>query len=125
MLDELRQCDWLPRGVRRSLREAEKMISKLEQKKGRAPTEAELAAAVAAGTLDLGVDGVALVQEQAPLRGGHITRAAKPAYCAATIERRTLNDRLTASGTLAQLLPPSLVLIVLGVRIRARSKPQP
>jgi glutathione synthase/RimK-type ligase-like ATP-grasp enzyme len=37
-------------------------------------SEAELAAAVAAGTIDLGVDGVALVQEQAPLRGGHITR---------------------------------------------------
>jgi len=33
-----------------------------------------LEGAVAAGTLDLGVDGVALVQESAPLRGGHITR---------------------------------------------------
>lgn len=37
-------------------------------------TEEQLAAAAAAGALDLGVDGVALVQEQAPLRGGHITR---------------------------------------------------
>src|SRR5687768_637821 len=46
ILDELRQCDWLPRGVRRSLREAEKMISKLEQKNGRPPTEAELAKAM-------------------------------------------------------------------------------
>lgn len=36
--------------------------------------EAALAAAVAAGAVDLGVDGVALVQEAAPLRGGHITR---------------------------------------------------
>ncbi|BAH39598.1 MAG TPA: hypothetical protein DGD08_14405 [Gemmatimonas aurantiaca] len=33
-----------------------------------------LEAAVAAGTVDLGVDGTALVQEAAPLRNGHITR---------------------------------------------------
>jgi RNA polymerase sigma factor for flagellar operon FliA len=46
ILDELRQCDWLPRGVRRSLREVEKMISRLEQQHGRAPTEAELAKAM-------------------------------------------------------------------------------
>ena len=37
-------------------------------------SEAQLAEAAAAGTIDLGVDHVALVQEQAPLRGGHITR---------------------------------------------------
>jgi RNA polymerase sigma factor for flagellar operon FliA len=46
MLDGLRQCDWLPRGVRRSLREVEKMISRLEQQNGRAPSEAELAKAL-------------------------------------------------------------------------------
>ena len=46
MLDGLRQCDWLPRGVRRSLREVEKMISRLEQQNGRAPSEAELAKAM-------------------------------------------------------------------------------
>src|SRR3954468_16936225 len=46
MLDGLRQCDWLPRGVRRSLRGVEKMISRLEQQNGRAPTEAELAKAM-------------------------------------------------------------------------------
>ena len=33
-----------------------------------------LAAAARAGTVDLGVDGVALVQELAPLRDGHVTR---------------------------------------------------
>lgn len=33
-----------------------------------------LETAVSRGTLDLGIDGVALVQEAAPLRGGHITR---------------------------------------------------
>lgn len=36
--------------------------------------EAALAAAVAAGQVQLGVDGVALVQESVPLRDGHITR---------------------------------------------------
>jgi biotin carboxylase len=36
--------------------------------------ELELATAVVKGSLDFGVDGVALVQERAPLRGGHITR---------------------------------------------------
>jgi hypothetical protein len=37
-------------------------------------TEAALASAVKAGQVSLGVDGVALVQEAAPLRDGHITR---------------------------------------------------
>jgi RNA polymerase sigma factor for flagellar operon FliA len=44
MLDELRQNDWLPRSVRKSLRQIETAISKLEQRLGRAPTERELAA---------------------------------------------------------------------------------
>jgi hypothetical protein len=37
-------------------------------------SEQSLAAAVVAGNVQLGVDGVALVQECAPLRDGHITR---------------------------------------------------
>ena len=37
-------------------------------------TEVALADAVGAGVVSLGIDGVALVQESAPLRGGHITR---------------------------------------------------
>jgi hypothetical protein len=37
-------------------------------------TEAELAAAIASGSVNLGIDGTALVQELAPLRGGHIVR---------------------------------------------------
>jgi glutathione synthase/RimK-type ligase-like ATP-grasp enzyme len=37
-------------------------------------TPDQLEAAAGAGRIDLGVDGVALVQELAPLRGGHITR---------------------------------------------------
>ncbi len=46
MLDGLRQADWLPRGLRRSLRRIESMISKLEQENGRPPGEQELAAAL-------------------------------------------------------------------------------
>jgi RNA polymerase sigma factor for flagellar operon FliA len=46
MLDGLRQADWLPRGLRKSLRQVEAMIAKLEQQQGRAPTEVELAAAL-------------------------------------------------------------------------------
>jgi len=37
-------------------------------------SEAALREAVQAGSIDLGVDGTALVQEAAPLRDGHITR---------------------------------------------------
>src|SRR5688572_32194119 len=37
MLDELRQNDWLPRSMRKSLRTLEKAITKLEQSLGRAP----------------------------------------------------------------------------------------
>lgn len=44
MLDELRQNDWLPRSMRKSLRTLEAAITKLEQSLGRAPTEKEIAA---------------------------------------------------------------------------------
>lgn len=43
MLDELRSGDWLPRGLRRSLREIEAVAAKLEQRFGRPPTEREMA----------------------------------------------------------------------------------
>ena len=43
ILDELRSNDWLPRGLRRSLREIEGAISKLEQRLKRPPTEREMA----------------------------------------------------------------------------------
>lgn len=46
MLDGLRQSDWLPRTLRKSLRQVEAMISKLEQRHGRPPTEQELADAL-------------------------------------------------------------------------------
>lgn len=43
MLDELRDADWAPRSVRKSMRTIEAAISKLEQQLGRHPSEQELA----------------------------------------------------------------------------------
>lgn len=43
MLDELRERDWLSRGIRRSMREIEAAISRLQQRLSREPSEAEIA----------------------------------------------------------------------------------
>ncbi len=43
MLDELRANDWLPRSVRKSQRQIETALHKLEQRLGRAPSENEIA----------------------------------------------------------------------------------
>jgi len=43
MLDELRSCDWLPRGIRKNMRTIEKAMHALEQKLGRQPSEQEIA----------------------------------------------------------------------------------
>ncbi|MDP2155591.1 MAG: RNA polymerase sigma factor FliA [Sulfuricella sp.] len=43
MLDELRQCDWLPRSARKTLRQIEIAMNALEQRVCRAPTEREVA----------------------------------------------------------------------------------
>lgn len=43
MIDELRSRDWLPRSVRRSARDIDRTIWKLEQRDGRAPTERQVA----------------------------------------------------------------------------------
>ena len=43
MLDELRSADWLPRSVRKNMRDIETAINQLEQKLGRAPSENEIA----------------------------------------------------------------------------------
>ena len=47
MLDELRQNDWLPRSMRKSLRQIEGAVNKLEQRLGRPPNEREIAAELA------------------------------------------------------------------------------
>src|ERR1017187_576554 len=46
MLDELRRMDWVPRTIHEKARKVQTMISKLEQKYGRAPTEKEMAKAM-------------------------------------------------------------------------------
>jgi RNA polymerase sigma factor for flagellar operon FliA len=43
MLDELRNSDWLPRGVRQNMRKIEDAINALQQKLGRPPNESEVA----------------------------------------------------------------------------------
>lgn len=43
MLDELRNTDWLPRSMRKSMRDIETAISQLEQEFGRQPSEKEIA----------------------------------------------------------------------------------
>lgn len=43
ILDELREADWLPRGVRKKMRQIEMAVRTLEQRMGRAPSEQELA----------------------------------------------------------------------------------
>lgn len=43
MLDELRQNDWLPRSLRKSLRRIETATARLEQRLGQPPTEREIA----------------------------------------------------------------------------------
>ncbi|MFA6040366.1 MAG: RNA polymerase sigma factor FliA [Methylophilus sp.] len=42
MLDELRKVDWLPRGIRKDMRDIESAIAKLEQELGRSPSETEI-----------------------------------------------------------------------------------
>ena len=44
MLDELREADWLPRRMRSDMRRIEAAISCLQQRLGRSPNEAEIAA---------------------------------------------------------------------------------
>jgi len=43
MLDELRRGDWLPRSVRQTQRKIDGAMQRLEHKRGRAPSEAEMA----------------------------------------------------------------------------------
>ncbi|HJV88474.1 MAG TPA: RNA polymerase sigma factor FliA [Noviherbaspirillum sp.] len=43
MLDELRNSDWLPRGIRQNMRKIEEAMNKLAQRLGRTPKETEIA----------------------------------------------------------------------------------
>ncbi|WP_394790098.1 RNA polymerase sigma factor FliA [Rhodoferax sp.] len=44
MIDELREGDWMSRGSRKSQKEIERAVQRLEQKLGRSPIESEIAA---------------------------------------------------------------------------------
>src|SRR5882762_8136600 len=46
VLDELRRMDWVPRSVHVKSREVEAVMRELEQKKGRIPTDEEMAEAL-------------------------------------------------------------------------------
>jgi RNA polymerase sigma factor for flagellar operon FliA len=46
IVDELRRLDWVPRGVRRKLREAGQAVESLSQSLDRPPTDAEVAGAI-------------------------------------------------------------------------------
>ncbi len=43
ILDELREADWLPRGIRKKMRQIEMAVRSLEQRMGRVPSEQDLA----------------------------------------------------------------------------------
>lgn len=43
MLDELREADWVPRSVRKNARDIERVIHRLEQELGKAPSEQQIA----------------------------------------------------------------------------------
>jgi RNA polymerase sigma factor for flagellar operon FliA len=49
MLDELRSSDWLPRGVRKTQRQIDTALSRLEQRLGRPAQESEVAAELGVG----------------------------------------------------------------------------
>lgn len=65
MLDELRGADWLPRSVRRTQRDLERAVRRLEQQLLRAPTEPEIAA-------ELGVDLSSYQRLLEDARGGQL-----------------------------------------------------
>lgn len=49
MLDELRELDWASRGIRKTAREIERAVQKLEQRLGRGPSESEIAGELSIG----------------------------------------------------------------------------
>ncbi len=54
MLDELRRMDWVPRTIHEKARKIQNVMSQLEQKLGRTPTEAQMAEALKLSVADYG-----------------------------------------------------------------------
>ncbi|GAB3630452.1 RNA polymerase sigma70 [Pandoraea terrae] len=52
MLDELRELDWASRGIRKTARQIEKAVQKLEQRLGRGPSESEIAGEMSVGLVE-------------------------------------------------------------------------
>src|SRR5436305_12713694 len=46
VFDELRRLDWVPRSIHDKARKVEKVMRELEQRKGKAPSDAEMAKAL-------------------------------------------------------------------------------
>ena len=65
MLDELRHNDWLPRGVRKTQRNIEAVLRRVEQRLGRSAGESEIAA-------EMGVDVRHYQEMLAEARGGQL-----------------------------------------------------
>jgi RNA polymerase sigma factor for flagellar operon FliA len=49
MLDELRELDWASRGIRKTARQIEQAVQRLEQRLGRGPSESEIAGEMSIG----------------------------------------------------------------------------
>jgi RNA polymerase sigma factor FliA len=106
MTDELRECDYLPRDVRRKLRQVEATISRLEQQTGRAATEAEVASSLdisladyqrllqnAGGYRIVSYDDFSRDDEDSFLERYAVDHAADPL---AMLEERSLRETLVA-----------------------------
>jgi RNA polymerase sigma factor FliA len=65
MLDELRQNDWLPRGVRKTQRQIESVLNRVEQRLGRSAGESEIAS-------EMGVNLQQYQEMLADARGGQL-----------------------------------------------------
>lgn len=65
MLDELRHNDWLPRGVRKTQRDIERVLRRVEQRLGRSAAESEIAS-------EMGVDVRQYQALLAEARGGQL-----------------------------------------------------
>jgi RNA polymerase sigma factor for flagellar operon FliA len=107
IFDELRRLDWVPRTVRRKVREAERAIETLSGRLGREPTDEEVARELQTTVeayRQLLADGVTIISLDAPMTheaGGSSPRenvedvdSPNPLLSLATKERRAILGRL-------------------------------
>lgn len=107
IFDELRRLDWVPRTVRRKIREAERAIDALSGRLGREPTDEEIAGELSTTVeayRQLLADGVTVISLDAPVAhdaGGSAPRESiedldspNPLLSLAAKERRTILGRI-------------------------------